>query len=71
MSATGGDLHLIATYPDAEPVHLLVGNEPADQAATHKKQPLPNSEDMSRERAVGVLGVDPLQEFPDPRPSTA
>ncbi|MCY4519131.1 MAG: XRE family transcriptional regulator [Acidimicrobiaceae bacterium] len=33
VRATGGDLHLIATYPDAEPVHLLVGNEPAEPAA--------------------------------------
>jgi len=32
VRATGGDLHLIATYPDAEPVHLLVGAESADQA---------------------------------------
>ena len=30
VRATGGDLHLIATYPDAEPVHLLVGSEPAE-----------------------------------------
>ncbi|WP_419854062.1 XRE family transcriptional regulator [Candidatus Poriferisodalis sp.] len=27
VRATGGDLHLIATFPDAEPVHLLVGTE--------------------------------------------
>ena len=33
VRATGGDLHLIATYPDADPVHLLVGNEPAEPAA--------------------------------------
>ena len=33
VRATGGDLHLIATYPDAEPVHFLVGNEPAEPAA--------------------------------------
>lgn len=32
VRATGGDLHLIATFPDAEPVHLQVGagtDEPA------------------------------------------
>ena len=33
VRATGGDLHLIATYPDAEPVHLLVGTEPAEPTA--------------------------------------
>lgn len=33
VRATGGDLHLIATYPDAEPVHLLVGSEPAEPTA--------------------------------------
>lgn len=32
VRATGGDLHLIATYPDAEPVHLLVGAESDDPA---------------------------------------
>lgn len=27
IRATGGELHLIATFPDAEPVQLLVGSE--------------------------------------------
>lgn len=33
VCATGGDLHLIATYIDAEPVHLLVGTEPDEPKA--------------------------------------
>ena len=27
VRATGGDLYLIATFPDAEPIQLLVGTE--------------------------------------------
>ena len=30
IRATGGELQLIATFPDAEPVQLLVGTETSD-----------------------------------------
>lgn len=33
IRATGGELQLIVTFPDAEPVELLVGSRPADPSA--------------------------------------
>ena len=32
IRATGGELQLIATFPDAEPVRLLVGSNAADES---------------------------------------
>ena len=33
IRATGGELQLIVTFPDTEPVQLLVGSKTADQPA--------------------------------------
>ena len=33
IRATGGELQLIVTFPDAEPVELLVGSRAADPSA--------------------------------------
>ncbi|MDE0117736.1 MAG: XRE family transcriptional regulator [bacterium] len=39
VQATGGDLHLIATYPDSPPVSLQIGPTPADAGTDTPAQP--------------------------------
>ena len=50
IQATGGDLHLIATYPDSPPVSLQIGPSPADTGNQRQREatiaPARNSEDV-------------------------